>query len=458
MQDESLFAFEALPSGPDQSLGFPAFLEPGQAVTVALAAQVQHTQWWPLERIRAAQLQQLQSLVQHAARTTRRGRKHFGQLADQPLTWERWRQVPITSRAALQGQPRKFLSNAVPKTHGPVGTVSTSGSTGRPVVVHRTAATSLIWRVMTARNNQWHRHDTHKVLGTVRHAPEAPPPRGRTATTWGAAAKLFGGTGGCEILHIGASTEQQLAWLQSRKVHYLLMYPSSLRDLLHLCEERGVTFPDLVAIKTFGEVLSPNLRALVREQWGLPIVDMYSTTEVGYIALQCPKHDHFHVVSEAVHVEVVREDGSACAVGEVGRLLVTPLHNYAMPLLRYDVGDLAVMGEPCDCGRGLPVLQRVLGRVRHTFVTADGARIWLTMGAHKFASLAPIVQYQFVQKKAGSLQARFVTKRPHTPAEADAILAHLNKKAPPGTDISIAWVDHIPRTARGKFLDFVSEL
>jgi phenylacetate-CoA ligase len=88
---------------------------------------------------------------------------------------------------------------------------------------------------------------------------------------------------------------------------------------------------------------------------------MYSANETGYLALQCPLSGHYHVQSETVLVEVLDEVGRACRPGETGAVVVTPLQNFAMPLLRYSLGDFAEVGSPCACGRHLPVLKEILG-------------------------------------------------------------------------------------------------
>src|SRR3546814_9801972 len=82
------------------------------------------------------------------------------------------------------------------------------------------------------------------------------------------------------------------------------------------------------------DVCSSDLR-LCRDVWGLKIADLYSTQEAGYLALQCPEHEHYHVQSEAVLLEVLDEEDRPCRPGEVGRVVVTPLTNFAMPMIRY---------------------------------------------------------------------------------------------------------------------------
>jgi len=454
--DHHVLTADFLPRSELPGLAFPSFPASARALMLALLAQLAETQWWTPERLRERQLAQLSALARHAAGTTRYGRRAFPDLAKQPLTWKRWSSLPLLTRRLVQSKRRALISDVAPKEHGAVTTTQTSGSTGTPVVVDRTEICVLMWHVLTARDHLWAGRDTTLPLAVVRYAPGAEFPSGLRTSSWGPAADLIGAPGPCEILHVKATTEQQLEWLLGRRFSYLLLYPSGLRDLLRAAERRGVRFPELRAVRTFGEVVSPELRERVRAQWGVPVEDMYSTQELGYVALQCPDHPHYHVQSESVLVEILRDDGTPCEVGEVGRVVLTGLHNFKMPLLRYDIGDFGVLGPPCPCGRGLPVIERILGRVHDTFVTADGDRIWLTVGIHRLRDLAPVVQHQWVQREPGQVELRMVAERPPTAAEEEAVRAHMLENLPANTRFDIAWVDEIPRSESGKAFDFLS--
>jgi phenylacetate-CoA ligase len=99
-----------------------------------------------------------------------------------------------------------------------------------------------------------------------------------------------------------------------------------------------------------GEILEPGLRALCQRQWGVPARDNYSCTELATLALTCPEHDHLHIQAERVLLEILDDQNRPCAPGEVGRVVVTGLVNFATPLIRYEIGDRAVAGSPCPCG------------------------------------------------------------------------------------------------------------
>src|SRR5690606_29109428 len=118
----------------------------------------------------------------------------------------------------------------------------------------------------------------------------------------------------------------------------------------------------LKSVLTQSELASRHLRERLRAIWGASLTDTYSASEVGVMALQCPHSGQYHVQSEVALVEVIDAAGRPCAPGEMGRVVVTPLHNFAQPLFRYDIGDLAEVGEACACGRGLPTLARIIGR------------------------------------------------------------------------------------------------
>jgi phenylacetate-CoA ligase len=250
-----------------------------------------------------------------------------------------------------------------------------------------------------------------------------------------------------------------LDWLEQERPEYLMLYPSILRELLELSAKRGTRPSGLREVRTFAEALPADIRPRCREVWNVPVADVYSADEVGYIALQCPEHEHYHVQSEGVLVEVLDEHNRPCEFGQVGRVVVTPLHNFAMPLVRYELGDYAEVGEPCDCGRGLPVLRRIMGRVRNMLVTASGERYWPAFGSRQFAEVAPTVrQHQFVQKSLDRIEARLVTTEPLTP-ELEAKLRKLVISVlPAGFHVDFVRCESISRSPSGKFEDFISEV
>ena len=238
----------------------------------------------------------------------------------------------------------------------------------------------------------------------------------------------------------------------------LLTYPSNLREIAKHCAQEGIRFENLKGIDTVSEVMTPEIRAAVREAWGLTVTDMYTSAEIGYIALQCPEFEHYNIQSEVAYVEVLDENDRPCEPGQSGRVVVTPLHNIATPLVRYEVGDFAEVGPPCPCGRGLPVINQVLGRVRNMLRYPDGKQVWPILSSGAFARIEAIQQHQVIQKSLDQLEVRLVACRSLTADETGALRDTLLKKLEHPFDIVFTYHDTIERAKSGKFEDFKSEV
>jgi phenylacetate-CoA ligase len=250
---------------------------------------------------------------------------------------------------------------------------------------------------------------------------------------------------------IGTTTDDQLAWLARANPTYFLTYPSVLHALLRRIAATNTRLPALREVRTVGEALTPGTRGLCREVLDVPIVDVYSAQEVGYIALQCPDHEHYHVQAERHLVEILRDDGSPCAPGEIGRVVISDLHNFATPILRYDIGDLAEVAAPCPCGRGLPTLARIVGRVRNMLLLPGGGTTYpvFTVACREAARYRDI---QLVQLTREALRARVV---PDGDLDRTALIAALQRSLGHPFSVEIELVDEIARTPGGKLEEFI---
>ncbi len=183
---------------------------------------------------------------------------------------------------------------------------------------------------------------------------------------------------------------------------------------------------------------------------------MYTTQEAGYLALQCPEHPHYHVQSENVILEILDENGRPCAAGESGRVVITDLHNFATPVIRYDIGDFAEAGASCDCGRGLPVIAKIIGRQRNMIILPDGSSRWPLTGYEEFNKIAPVRQFQMVQKTRQDVEVKLVVGRALSTPEEERLKHLINSKLGYAFALEFSYHDNIARSAGGKFEDFIS--
>jgi phenylacetate-CoA ligase len=452
---------------------WPALPDSFTATMLAVLGQLERSQWWPPDLLREVQLAQLGHLVAHASRTVPFHRERLaaaGYREGEPLTPELWARLPVLTRAELQEAGPALRSAAVPPAHGQVREVSSSGSTGTPVTSAHTNLVDLFAAAATLRAYFWHGLDPAKTLCAIRgvkfEAAEAAgaEPRNRVGQVLDRWPDAFGHvfpTGPAGFLPIQADVARQAEWLREWDPHYLRTYPSNALALARHCLEHGIRLPRLERVLTGAEVLTAEVRAACCEAWGAAVVDRYGAWESGgYLAVQCPeREDVLHVQSEVALVEVLGDDGRACGPGEVGRVVITPLHNFAMPLLRYELGDHAEVGPPCPCGRGLPVLARVLGRTRNMLRLPSGATVWPAIRGDELRTLAPpLRQFQLVQRSVEELELRLVVGRPLTGEEEADLRKVVARRLGHPFAVAISYHGEIPRGASGKYEDFRSEL
>lgn len=422
---------------------WPALTDVATSAQLALQWQLEQSQWWSPDELAAQQLVQLEHVWRHARATV----PHYAGIhADD------WERVPVLTRAALIAAGGALLSKAYPATHGPVEDVFSSRTSGEAVRVKSTGIVRALWAALTLREHLWHRRDLRAKLCVIRYTgDDAPPPDGLRTQGWGVATVALAPDAPMSVLSVKSTTAQQVAWLERERPDYLLVYPTVLDAIVRA----GLTLPGLREVRTISEALSPETRALVAERWGVKLTDTYSAQEVGYLGMSCPAGAGYHVPAERLLVEILRDDGQPCRAGEVGRVIVTDLHNFATPLLRYDLGDHAEVGGPCPCGRGLPVLTRILGRRRGMLRYPDGRTVWPVFAVACRAA-APFRELQLVQESVDAIRVRIESDVRLTAAHHVALTDALRRCFDHPFAITVEQVDDLGRSPGGKREEFVS--
>ena len=444
-----------------QGVQWPGLLNYPGSQLLATLYQLEQSQWWAPEKILEHQLRQLRDLLMHAAATVPYYRETFAAAAVDPLrinSGAEFMRLPILTRAAIQDAGMALRSKAVPREHGALSPVQTSGSTGRPIRTVSTEVTQFFWQVFTLRSHLWQQDDMSSKLVAIRTEGNKLGEDGVVYQGWGAAAEMCFMTGESALLGLMMPIDVQARWLVKHNPVYLLSHPSNLLALARYFQEHDLQLPHLRKVLSFGETVPDELRQACRAVWGVGVVDGYSSQEVGYMALQCPRHEHFHIQSEGVYLEVLDEEGIPCAPGEIGRVVVTPLHNFAAPLIRYELGDYAEVGAPCDCGRGLPVLTRILGRQRNMLTLPDGRQLWPSFPSKTWSEIAPIRQLQLVQQDLHTLEARVVMGAPLTAEQEARLRDYFQTRFGYPFTIIITCLDAFARAPNSKFEDFISRI
>jgi phenylacetate-coenzyme A ligase PaaK-like adenylate-forming protein len=192
-------------------------------------------------------------------------------------------------------------------------------------------------------------------------------------------------------------------------------------------------------------------RELIERVFRAPVFETYGSREFMLIGAECDRHEGLHLTMENLLVEIVDEDGHPTPDGEEGQVVVTDLYNYGMPFIRYLTGDRAVAGfSQCSCGRGLPLLRKVVGRQLDILTTPSGRQIPGEFFPHLIKDFAPVRRFQVVQTERDLIRLKIVVDE-HWTAE---LRTHLERQILDQVDDScrlvIEEVADIPLTAAGK--------
>lgn len=431
-----------------------------------MQAYLKESQWFSKEKISQIQFKRLKKLLKFASVNVpyyKNLNKENNLDFDDVRSFVDFKKLPLLTRADVQKAGEDLNSVVLPAHQVCASSVVSSGSTGRPVRVNVTNITQFNWHAFTLFEHLWHGRDFNSKLAIIRRViPDdvAMPPEGKRISGWGASTDILYDTGSSVVLNIRASIDEQVEWLISEDPSVLLTYPSNLDALVKKMTETGVSLKNLKDIRTFGEIVTSSTRKTCNEACGLKINDIYSAQEVGYIAFQCPENNAYHIQPENILVEVLNEDGKDSLPGEIGKVVVTTLHNYATPLIRYELGDYAEVGEQCSCSRKTQLLNRILGRSRNMMVLPNGEVKWPLIGAifDGFETFTTVQQYQVVQKQLDKIEVRVVLPKKLTNKEEALLVKKFQASLGYLFTINIIYTDIIERSAGGKHEDFISEI
>jgi phenylacetate-CoA ligase len=440
---------------------WPAIPDPVAANLLAMLSQLDDSQWLKPEALLQRQLHQFSMLAAHAHQHSPFFQDRFDQLGwDANRRWnaDTFSAIPLLTRAELMQQAEHIHCRAIPQRHGAVNKVQTSGSTGQTVTVLKTEVTQLFWLALAMREHLWHERDFSATLAIIKAmTPTLDDAVVATKMGWGHPTTLLFDTGPSYSQPLAMDVAQQIAWLARIDPRYLLTYPSNLWALLDRYESGEPIPAALKHIRTVGETLHPGLRERCKKLGDIDIVDMYSSQEVGLIALQCPVSGLYHIQSESLIVEVLDDEGRQCQPGQIGRVVITDLHNFATPLIRYEIRDYAEVGPTCSCGRGLPTLSRIMGRRRNMVVFPDGSKHWPLVGAYRFREVADIKQYQAIQHSLSEVEIRLVVDAPLTSAHESKLTTLIHSALGHKFNLRFSYFkEELPKTKGGKFEEFIS--
>ena len=436
---------------------FPGIPEARAAKVFAVASQLEWSSRLPAAQLTTLQFQQLHSLFVHAERQSKFWRQRLRTAGFDPKSKSfdigLLQRLPPLTREDMQTAFEDMRAYPAPAKWGDISTFQTSGSTGKWVRVEKPEINSILFDAITLTDHLWSRRDLSGKLAVIRKEVG----KSRGGAYWSRETFNLVTTGPrVQFNPVGKDIADALAWLETERPAYVTTWPSIARQLAYLKLQRGGTPLQIKQFLTFGEMVTDELRDILGRAFGATLSDRYSTEEAGYIALQCGHGNRYHAVPMAI-VEIVDDQYRPVPPGTVGRVLVTLPHSLVMPLIRYDVGDYAVAGQKCSCGRSWPVIDRIMGRERSIVQFPDGTRQFVPIDGLDWTDIAPIRQWQFRQTASDCIELLVAPSRPLADPERKRLGDETRKLFRDAFVIKLREVSAIEALPSGKRPEFVRD-
>jgi phenylacetate-CoA ligase len=360
------------------------------------------SQWWTYEKIRDFQWKGTLRLLKHAFGSVPYYKAKYAKAGvhlEDIQTWSDFAQLPTLTRDEVNACRQELCSTAF---RGKLLPHATGGSSGTPTRFFRTYD-SYDWR--TAAKDR-----VYSWAGLS--------PGDRAVYLWGApvghvSIKEKLKTRTFDIVHrkvvFNTFSQDERLWnhvlsgvIQHRPV-VIVGYVASLREFGRFLRERKIALPTLRGVIAAAEPMFGTVREEIRDGFGVPVYNTYGSREFMSIAGECEQRDGLHINAENTLIE------TPTTCGDSAEVLVTDLHNYGMPFVRYALGDIAELDEsPCACGRGLPRLKTIYGRILDALKATDGRVVPGEFFPHVIKDVPEIKRYQVVQIAIGRIEIRAV--------------------------------------------------
>jgi phenylacetate-CoA ligase len=425
----------------------------GQTLANYYLFQLKRDQWKDLRELRKIQFKKLKAVIKHAYNYVPYYHKVFSSVGVKPddiKSFEDLRKLPIVSKQDIKKHYQEFITRGIDVTK--LRSQTTSGSTGTPLKI-------ISDPYFSPGSSRYPFFECGVKLSdnfvTIWQRAES--------INWGPKyVRLWGDIS--ETIVPLFPEEKLIRVLKQIKPDVLLTFPSVLLSLSRY-DLDGIN-PRLIF--TQGEMVTSHIREVVKKKFNLDLFETYGSVEFGNMAFECKEHFALHIRTDNVYMELLDESGDPVSTGERGEIVVTGLHKYVMPLIRYRIGDLGVLtDERCPCGRSWPLLKSIEGRSNDLVVLPSGRKIsWLYLircfyDPEFLRNPFCISQYQLVQERTNQIIFKIVKGSNFNPELIERIKKNIEDyfaKQGENLEVLIQFVEEIPMQRTGKRRLFISKL
>lgn len=412
--------------------------------------ELERTQWLSLEELRERQMVKSRRILIHVFETVGFYRKRFLDVGFDPFNFnslDQLRVLPLLTKNDIIEHSDQLISE--PYKSQKLVSSCTGGSTGTQLhfLINKESVdekNACAWR-----HNRWANWDLGMPVAAVWGNPKKPESLKEKLRV-----KLLNRFIYLDTMNMTFSIMDAFAKKINKLNSYVLYgHSHSIYLFAGFLRKHGIHISSPMGIVATSMMLMGNERSLIEDMFKQQVTNRYGCEEVSLIGSQCEIHSGMHLNIDHLVIEFIKADGTYALPGEEGKIVVTDLTNYGMPFIRYEVGDVGVPSDRvCGCGRGLPMMERVVGRTADFFVRKDGSLVaGVSLIERLLTNISGIHQMQIVQNKNDSFLLRIVKGKDFTDVETIGPLRKEFEEIFPGVSMQIEFTDGIPQEASGKY-------
>jgi len=431
-------------------------VRPREWSSLRYARELERNQWLGQEELQDISWRKLKKLLNHAYANVPFYRKRFDQMGITPVdirTREDFCRLPLVCKDDIRANEDELVAQNYSKSRMHHDT--TSGSTGVPIGVYHDRHYIPMENAAFLRLRRWFGVEPgDKVVWIWGRRDDIP------LDTW--SRRLITALKRERWFNAFRVSDEAMQSLAEMLVEWqpdcLAGYATSIYFFAQYVSSHHITGIRPRAVETTAGMLWPHEREAIEEAFRCKVFDRYGSHETGHIAAEC-EHHHMHVSCDVCYVEILT-GGQPAADGEVGEIVVTPLYNYGMPLIRYRVEDVGAWdSQACPCGRGLPVLRELTGRTNSIITLPSGKYLYGGIFLTILEDILEIHRFRVHQPAKDRLEITLERGEGFSQEKIDLVRKRTIKLlGGEPVEVSVLAADEILPTASGKYLITTSDV
>lgn len=414
-------------------------------------------QWYSLDELREYQNDQLKILIKHCYENVPYYRKLMDVRKLKPTdisSADDLHKLPILTREDVKNNFSTLVAKNYTSSKLILG--HTSGTTGSPLEFYYDEQICLVKNVVDWRQKRWAGVNPGDRIAlflgrVVVPITEKKPPFWRS--NWVLNHLLF------SSFHMSSENiDEYVDKLERFKPKAIEAYPSTAYIIGRFLLGLNKTLP-LKAVFTSSETLVPQQREIIERAFECKVFDYYGMAERVVFATECQTHQGHHLNMDFGVTEILNKDNQPITFGEMGRIVATGLHNYGMPLVRYQTSDISsIRPKKCSCGREFPLMEDVTTKDEDIITTKDGRLISSSILTHPFKPMHSVAESQIIQEDRDHIRIKIVKRSAYEEKDTQYLLDEFKKRIGQDMKIEIEFVESIARTKAGKFRWVISKV